>query len=187
IGDGVSVLCPDRFTLGACSSIGPRTSIRCWRFQAGDYLYMEEDVIVGRGSEFSTAESTLTMGRAVFVGTGCILNTARAITIGDEVGIGARVGIWTHGAYLPIDEGFPCTFGPVTIGNKVWLTGQSQVLPGVTIGGAAFDFRTRDVLGDLTNAAEDFRDFCRRHGIRFLTGKPFFSLSHPDVTKWEHV
>src|SRR5439155_5255741 len=103
IGDGVQVLCPDGFTLGACSYIGHRTSIRCWRFLAGDYLYMEEDVIVGRGSEFSTAESTLTMGRAVFVGTGCILNTARAITIGDEVGIGARVGIWTHGAYLPID------------------------------------------------------------------------------------
>jgi len=42
--------------------------------------------------------------------------------------------IWTHGAWLDITQGFPSDFGPVKIGNNVWLPARSIVLPNVTIG-----------------------------------------------------
>jgi acetyltransferase-like isoleucine patch superfamily enzyme len=50
------------------------------------------------------------------------------------VGIGAEVMIWTHGAWLDTLQGFPAEFGPVKIGNNVWLPARSVVLPNVTIG-----------------------------------------------------
>src|SRR2546426_281421 len=53
IGDNVSILCPDGFEIGPCSYIGPRTTIHCWRFRAGSYLYCEDEVRVGHGSEFA--------------------------------------------------------------------------------------------------------------------------------------
>tara|TARA_Y100000996_G_scaffold193138_1_gene151303 strand:- start:2091 stop:2618 length:528 start_codon:yes stop_codon:yes gene_type:complete len=42
--------------------------------------------------------------------------------------------IWTHGAWLDITQGFPSDFGPVKIGNRVWLPARSIVLPNVSIG-----------------------------------------------------
>ena len=54
--------------------------------------------------------------------------------IGDYCGIGADVMIWTHGAWLDITQGFPAEFGPVKVGDNVWLPARSIVLPNVTIG-----------------------------------------------------
>ena len=42
--------------------------------------------------------------------------------------------IWTHGAWLDVMQGFPADFGPVKIGNNVWLPARSIVLPNVEIG-----------------------------------------------------
>ena len=42
--------------------------------------------------------------------------------------------IWTHGAWLDVTQGFPSDFGPVKIGNRVWLPARSIVLPNVTVG-----------------------------------------------------
>jgi UDP-3-O-[3-hydroxymyristoyl] glucosamine N-acyltransferase len=61
------------------------------------------------------------------------INTARGVDIGEEVGIGVDTKIFSHGAYLPADQGFPVQWGPVKIGNRVWLP-STWVNPGVTIG-----------------------------------------------------
>ena len=29
--------------------------------------------------------------------------------------------IWTHGAWLDVTKGFPSDFGPVEIGDNVWI------------------------------------------------------------------
>ena len=63
-----------------------------------------------------------------------IINPSEPVEIGDNCGIGAEVMIWTHGAWLDITQGFPADFGPVKIGNNVWLPARSVVLPHVTIG-----------------------------------------------------
>jgi acetyltransferase-like isoleucine patch superfamily enzyme len=260
ISDNVTVIAPDGVDLGPCSHLGKGVSIQCWRFSAHSYLWAEDGVEIGRGGHFGSPESTVALGRGVFLGPGVVLNPNCEVTIGDEAGLGANVGVWTHGAYLPMTEGFPGKFAPVHIGSRVWLPGQSQVLPGVTVGDNAvismmslinrdipagalaggipvkilkencfprpvdlppllegivaeflrlarwkglevdaevkgpsvhlvaqavsvFNFDTMTVVGDMGDAAEDFRDFVRRRGIRFFTGLPFKALRHPEVVR----
>jgi hypothetical protein len=67
------------------------------------------------------------MGRDTFI------NTARPVMIGDEVGLGTRTALYTHGAYLSALDGFPVAFAPINFGDRVWLPG-ATVNPGVTIG-----------------------------------------------------
>jgi len=47
--------------------------------------------------------------------------------------MGRLTNIYTHGAYQSVLKGFPVDFGPITIGNNVWMPG-ATVLPHVTIG-----------------------------------------------------
>lgn len=131
IGENVEILCPDGFTLGDCSRIGPNSRIECWRFDAGAYLYCDRNLEVGRGGCLSSKDSTVTIGSGVQLNEGVILNPNCQITIGDDVGIGAQTSIWTHGAYLSTH---PSKFAPVSIGNRVWIQGRTNILPGVTVG-----------------------------------------------------
>jgi len=76
----------------------------------------------------------VTIGNGCFVGKSTLLNTSDEIIIGDNVGLGDEVQIWTHGAYLSQIDGFPADFGPVKIGSDVWLPSRCIVLPNVNIG-----------------------------------------------------
>ena len=263
IGENVVIDCGEKFRLGACSVIGDRTKIVAWKFESLDYLFVKPECDFGGGSCQATPDSSIHIGRGVFVGDRSFINCARHVKIGDEVGLGAGVGIWTHGVYPPADQGFPVSFAPVEIGDRVWITGNTQVLPGVTIGddvvismgslvrkdvpngalvggnpaktikegvfpksvdlgelladlckqynksaewrglGVAATYRGGTVLllhrgrpsvefnvperrisGEMTEEAEDFRDFIRRNaGIRFFTGEPFRSIPHPKVVR----
>jgi hypothetical protein len=190
-----------------------------------------------------------------------ILNLNDRIDIGTYVGIGNEVNIWTHGSFLPVLEGFPSDFGPVSIGDKVWLPARSVVLPNCRIGdnivigigslinqdipdgafaagwpvriverdrfpnvdtgrnrelirailadydelrsfkqldleitydenqnvirsdAAIFRLDQMVVQGTLTTAQEDFRDYLRRRGIKFYTGRPFVSQYAPEFQR----
>ena len=39
-----------------------------------------------------------------------------------------------------------------------------------------FDWKTKEITGEINNFSEDFRDFLRYRGIKFFTGKPFKSV-----------
>jgi carbonic anhydrase/acetyltransferase-like protein (isoleucine patch superfamily) len=80
------------------------------------------------------SEGLVKIGMGCFIGSRCVLNTSDSIIVGDDVGIGSEVMIWTHGAYLDTTMGFPAKFAPVRIGSHVWLPSRSICLPGVTIG-----------------------------------------------------
>lgn len=123
----------DIFELGENCYIGPDCVITCKEFRAGDYLYFSSQVEVGRGGCFGP-NSIVSIGNNVGVFERTVLNPSEQITIGDNVGIGCEVLVWTHGAWLDVLEGFPADFGPVTIGDNVWLPARSIVLPHVNIG-----------------------------------------------------
>jgi acetyltransferase-like isoleucine patch superfamily enzyme len=133
ISEMADIFCPGGFSVGDNCVIQAGAEIRCWKFEAGDYLFMKKAVTVGGGGSLSSPTSSAQLGSHVFIGERSILNTACALSIGDQVGIGADVGIWTHGAYLNHLQGFPVRFAPVWIGSSVWIQGASQVLPGVSI------------------------------------------------------
>jgi acetyltransferase-like isoleucine patch superfamily enzyme len=132
IGDNVKIEC-DSIKLGKFSRIGNDVKITCKNFEAGSWLYMCDEVEVGRGG-CTGPNSNVKIGNHVGIFERTILNPSESIEIGDDVGIGGEVMIWTHGAWLDITQGFPSDFGPVKIGNNVWLPARSVVLPNVTVG-----------------------------------------------------
>ena len=132
IGDNVQIEC-NSIKLGKFSRIGNNVKITCKDFEAGDWLYMCDEVEVGRGG-CTGPNSNVKIGNHVGIFERTILNPSDSIEIGDDVGIGGEVMIWTHGAWLDTMVGFPSDFGPVKIGNNVWLPARSIVLPNVTIG-----------------------------------------------------
>ena len=132
IGKNVNIECND-FTLGPNSVIKDNCTIRCTKFYADEGLYMCENVEIGRGGCFGP-NSKVHIGKNVGIFENTIINPSSEVFIGDNTGIGAEVMIWTHGAWLDVMRGFPADFGPVTIGNDVWLPARSIVLPNVKIG-----------------------------------------------------
>jgi acetyltransferase-like isoleucine patch superfamily enzyme len=132
IGKNVIIDCKD-FILGKNSIIKDNCVIKCTSFKAEEGLYMCEGVEVGRGGCFGP-NSKVSIGKNVGIFEKTIINPSEEVIIGDNVGIGGEVMIWTHGAWLDVMQGFPADFGPVKIGNDVWLPARSIVLPNVEIG-----------------------------------------------------
>jgi acetyltransferase-like isoleucine patch superfamily enzyme len=133
IAEDVQINVRGRFEIGDCSIIKSGTTIQCEDFIAGEYLYMSKSVEVGRGG-FTNKEAIVHIGQHVGIFENTLINPNSPVTIGDEVGIGTEVMIWTHGAWLDVTQGFPADFGPVTIGKNVWLPARSIVLPNTSIG-----------------------------------------------------
>ena len=132
IGENVEIIC-DKIKIDKFSKIGNNVKIHCKSFNAGTWLYVCDDVEIGRGGCYSP-NSNVKIGNHVGIFEKTIINPSESVEIGDDVGIGGEVMIWTHGAWLDITQGFPSDFGPVKIGNNVWLPARSIVLPNVTIG-----------------------------------------------------
>ena len=132
IGDNVQIHC-DTIKIDEFSKIGNDVKINCKSFEAGSWLFMWDRVEVGRGG-CTGPNSNVKIGNHVGIFEGTIINPSESVEIGNDVGIGGEVMIWTHGAWLDVTQGFPSDFGPVKIGNNVWLPARSIVLPNVTIG-----------------------------------------------------
>jgi hypothetical protein len=92
-------------------------------------------VRVGGGSCFEV-QSELVIGYWCHLGMRAFVNTARKVTIGNEVGIGTGSTVFTHGAYQSALDGYPVSFAPVEIGDNCWIPG-AVVNPGVKIGRGA--------------------------------------------------
>jgi len=118
--------------------IGDRTIIRSGAIIGGNYVklgresYLDFGAWIGGGSCFDSS-AFLVSGDFLHMGWNSQINIARGVEIGEEVGVGIETKIFTHGAYLPIDFGFPVQWGGVKIGNRVWLP-NSWVNPNVVIG-----------------------------------------------------
>jgi acetyltransferase-like isoleucine patch superfamily enzyme len=259
IGDDVTIgahntfLVGQRLEIGALTTIGSHNGLTARTITLGEYVFWDSHVTVGHGGKFSP-DAHLTVGSYSMICARITLNTNHRIDIGEYVGIGEDVAVWTHGSFLPILEGFPADFGPVSIGHHVWLPARTTVLPNRRIGNnvvigtnslinkdlpdgclaggipvkilrenvypsqdparnaqlvrqvlhdyaelaaykelhadldyneaqqtiscneVVFDLTTMKTHGTFTRIEEDFRDYLRRRGIKFYTGKPFTSV-----------
>lgn len=76
------------------------------------------------------------VGKNFFANYDCLILDVCKVTIGDDVMLAPRVGIYT--AAHPIDAAVRCDgleYGkPITIGNRVWIGANTVINPGVTIG-----------------------------------------------------
>jgi acetyltransferase-like isoleucine patch superfamily enzyme len=133
IGDNNQILCESDFILKSNGFIGNNNNFCARKISFDEYLFLDSNVTVGHGGKFNY-DSFLTVGKAAMICSYVKLNTNYSIIIGDDVGIGEYVDIWTHGAYPAILNGFPSEFGPVEIGSHVWLPAKSTVLANIKIG-----------------------------------------------------
>lgn len=98
---------------------------------------------------YSDCGKNITLGKNVFINSGCRFQDQGGITIGDGVLIGHNVVLATlnHG-FMPEERGttYPAA---IIIGKNVWIGANATVLPGVTVGDdaiiAAGAVVTRDV------------------------------------------
>lgn len=118
--------------IGKNSIISENCVIRGRDISLGREFYANHHSEIGGGSCFEK-HSRLEIGYWFHMGSYSIVNTTMPIKIGNQVGIGRFTNIYTHGAYLSCLDGFPVTFGPVEIGNNVWIP-SATVLPNVKIG-----------------------------------------------------
>ena len=132
IGKNVKIKCKS-IKLGEFCIIGDNVTIECNKFEAHSWLFMWHGVEVGRGG-CNGKNSNVKIGKGVGIFENTVINPSESVEIGDNCGIGADVMIWTHGAWLDVMQGVPHDFGPVKLGNNVWLPARSIVLPNVTIG-----------------------------------------------------
>ena len=118
--------------LGAGCQFGPENTVEGRSVTIGRELWTGPQVRIGGGSCFE-AQSSLVAGYWLHLGMRVFVNTARPVTIGNEVGIGTGSMIFTHGAYQSALDGYPVSFAPVEIGDKCWIPG-AVINPGVTVG-----------------------------------------------------
>lgn len=122
----------DELHIGASGTVGERCEISGRHVRIGQELWMLSDAKIGGGSAFENA-SRLDAGHYLHLGTQTLVNTARPVAIGHEVGLGTRTSIYTHGAYPSRLMGFPVAFEGVEIGDFSWVPG-AIINPGVRIG-----------------------------------------------------
>lgn len=138
LGDGVrigrhsTIRVLDQLEIGAGGTVNERCEISGRRVRLGQELWMLPGAKIGGGSAFENA-SSLEAGHFLHLGVDTLINTARAVVIGHEVGLGTRTSIYTHGAYPSRLMGFPVAFDGVEIGDFTWVPG-ATINPGVRIG-----------------------------------------------------
>lgn len=185
LGDDVSIGADNTFLVGQHLHIGRLTAIgngnNCTArsIELGEYVFWDSNVVVGHGGKFSP-DAHLRVGSYSMICARITLNVNHAIRIGEHVGIGEDVAVWTHGSFLPILEGFPADFGPVEIGHHVWLPAKSTVLPNRRIGNHV-------VIGTNSLINKDLPDGCLAGGIPVRILKENIYPSHDPARNEQQV
>ncbi len=98
----------------------------------------EPDETFGLFPPFSTDYGlNITVGRRVFINSGCCFQDQGGIEIGDDCLIGQQVVIATLNHDPDPQKRGNMSPAPVKIGNGVWIGAHATILPGVTIGDGA--------------------------------------------------
>ena len=111
------------------------------------------------------------LGNDVYINFGCVILDCNTVTIGDNTMLGPNIGIYATNHMLDAEERIHggCISRPIRIGNRVWLGGGVQILPGVTIGDdsviGAGSVVTRDIPAGVVavgNPCRVLRKICEK-------------------------
>lgn len=133
IDPSADIVC-NELDIGDCVTILKDVKIRGNKIKIGNYVRFCPNSEIGGGGGVPNIHSNVTIGNNVLVCAYVLINNAREVVIGDDVGLGQYVHIWTHGGWLSTLDGYPCKFASVKIGSHVWIPERTSVLAGVTIG-----------------------------------------------------
>jgi acetyltransferase-like isoleucine patch superfamily enzyme len=120
-----------RVRLGKRVKINMMVAVDTLEVEVGDDATIMEQVVVGG---MLTRRSSLRIGKRVKIFPYCFINPTEPVVIEDDVGVGGASYIFTHGSWQSMLDGFPVSFGPVTLKRGVWLPWRVFILPKVTVG-----------------------------------------------------
>lgn len=83
---------------------------------------------------YTDCGKNITVGKRVFINSGCRFQDQGGIAIGDDALIGHNVVLATLNHGFAPDSRKDLYPAPITIGRNVWIGANSTVLPGVTVG-----------------------------------------------------
>ncbi|MBC5636371.1 sugar O-acetyltransferase [Ornithinibacillus sp. BX22] len=86
---------------------------------------------------YTDCGKNITVGKNVFINSGCRFQDQGGITIGDGVLIGHNVVLATLNHDVNPNNRKDMYPAPITIGKNVWIGANATVVPGVTIGDGA--------------------------------------------------
>ena len=86
---------------------------------------------------YTNCGKNTTVGKRVFINSGCRFQDQGGITIGDDVLLGHNVVLATLNHDPVVARRASMLPAPIVIGDKVWIGANATVLPGVTIGKGA--------------------------------------------------
>lgn len=118
--------------------VGKRSNIRSGvlisanDIMIGDYVTISETAIIRAGH--LSKESNIRIDDYVHIFPSTNIDPSRNVHLMEGCAVGPKCDIFTHGSYKNIFDGYPVSYGDVTIGKRVELTYSVFVAPGVTIG-----------------------------------------------------
>ena len=120
-------------------------------------MKIAKDVVIYGGFEIR-APWNISIGRGTIIGDNSILDGRNGIQIGENVNFSTGVNIWTE-QHDPNDKFFRCTKRKgAIIGDRVWLSTRSIILPGVHVKEGA-------VVAAGAVITKDCQPFCIYGGI----------------------
>ena len=148
---GAIVQSKGKFIIGDDTELGYFTSITGNEVQIGKRCNLRSAVIVNAnriviGNDVTISEtaiiraghlspkSELVVEDLVHVFPHTTIDPSCRILLGEECAVGPGCSIFTHGSYKNILDGYPVSYGDVSIGRRVELTYNVFVAPGVSIG-----------------------------------------------------
>jgi len=101
------------------------------------------DFQVGKHSEISSfnliyGSSSLQVGDESYIGPQSLINVEEPVQIGRGSALGPGSKVFTHGSFLPFNEGYWARRAGVKLGDKVWCAAGVFLQPGVEIGDDTF-------------------------------------------------
>ncbi len=121
----------DKISIGRFVSIGTMSMIDTTTIIIGEDTRINVNVTIGG---LALPESLIQIGKRCIIMPYNFLNPTKPIVLGDDCAIGGHSQLFTHASWLSELQGFPVTFEPITIGDKVYLAWNIFVLPGAKIG-----------------------------------------------------
>ena len=125
-----SFILADKIKIGKRSKVNALVAIETGFFEMKNDSVVMEQVVIGG---MLTPRSGISIGNNVKIFPYSFINPTEKVTIEDEVGVGGANYIFTHGSWQSKLDGFPVSFGPVTIKKGVWLPWRVFIMPNVTI------------------------------------------------------
>jgi len=122
-----SKIIANEIRIGCDCEILSNVVIKGREIDIGNGVIVSNDVII-------SGRSSITIGSLSYFGKKARIDLSENVEIGRDVGFGENSVLWTHGFFPPYDEGYPVTYAPVQICDRVWISTNIVILPGVRIG-----------------------------------------------------